>query len=315
MAPLKEISEFTEIDFSRTALIAISEVFTEKEKDLLDKTKVMKLITFAADRLDFPLTRGWFRYGYYAPTAQEETSLLFGSQKRLGKLVPPQVRCGENTLEDFKMVVSYLKPFFLVSRTKFDRWIHEEMAPEPYRRYYKCEKLFFEKLTYIERAVLNNRQRAAVPANFSEIVTEFERSLDFVDNQQALEYLHDYVDFWELLILRIQNRGITTQMKPIASELVKIYKKYLRPALTPYEKTLVGMNAEQKKKEFRQHVRSNLIEFSRQLDFYKNSAKRDGSIATLEEIRDDLKQRVENWDDEKRKNFERTLLEYTGGYA
>ena len=182
-----------------------------------------------------------------------------------------------------------------------------------YRKYYKYETLFYEKLIYIRDVISNKGQFRAELSDFSSIVTKFECSLDFAEDEQALELLHEYVDFWELLVLRIQNRGITPQMAPLVSELVRIYHEYLRPALSPYEKTLQGMDAEQEKESFRRQVRSNLRSFREQMEFLKELGKSQNLIATLDEIREDLEQRTANWSEEKKDSFRKMLPGYVGG--
>ena len=189
------------------------------------------------------------------------------------------------------------------------------MAPAPYREYYKYETLFYGKITHIRDVISSKGQFGTELSDFSDIVTDFERSLGFVENTQALELLHEYVDFWELLVLRIQNRGITSQMASLVSELVKIYHEYLRPALSPYEKTLKGTDAEQEKESFRRQVKSNLRSFKEQMEFYKEWGKSQDLIATLDEIRDDLKQRTASWGEEKKESFRKMLSDYVGGYA
>lgn len=314
MLDLKELHNCTELDFVKTVLAAVSQVFKAREKKYLGRTRLMKLVAFVADELDFPLTRGWYRYGYYAPVPNQQISHLFEVHQTFEKFPCFQPECSEETWNTVKNVVSSLKPHFVTNQIEFDKWVHEEMAPAPYRKYYKYETLFYDKITHIRDVISSKGQFGSELSDFSDIVTDFERSLGFVENTQALELLHEYIDFWELLVLRIQNRGITSQMASLVSELVKIYHEYLRPALSPYEKTLKGTDAEQEKESFRRQVKSNLRSFREQMEFYKEWGKSQNLIATLEEIRDDLEQRTANWGEEKKENFRKMLSEYVGGY-
>lgn len=313
MLDLKELNDFTERDFVQTVLAATSQIFTAKEKKYLGKTRLMKLVVFASDELGFPLTRGWYRYGYYAPVPNQQISYLFEVYQTFEKFPRFQPKCRGETWNTVKNAVSSLKQYFITDQIKFDKWVHEEMAPEPYREYYKYEKRFYDKIIYIRDVILSKGQFKTELSDFSNIVTDFECSLDFVEDERALELLHEYVDFWELLILRIQNRGITPQMAPVVSELVRIYHEYLRSALSPYEKTLRGMDAEQEKESFRIRVRSNLRSFGEQMEFLKKWGESQNLIATLDEIREDLKQRTASWSEEKKESFRKMLLEHVGG--
>ncbi|MGC1123003.1 MAG: hypothetical protein WBA22_18125 [Candidatus Methanofastidiosia archaeon] len=40
-------------------------------------------------------------------------------------------------------------------------------------------------------------------------------------------------------------------MEPFVTDLIRVYYEYLRHALTPYEQTPIGMNAEHEKESFR----------------------------------------------------------------
>lgn len=313
MLDLKELQNFSEPDFVKAVLAAISQVFTGKDKKYLGKTRLMKLVAFTSDELSFPLTRGWYRYGYYAPVPNQQISHLMDIYQTFEKFPRFQPKCREDTWNNVKNAVSFLKPHFITDQEEFDRWVHDEMAPTPYRKYYKYETLFYEKLIYIRDVISNKGQFGTELSDFSNIVTKFEFSLDFVEDEQALELLHGYVDFWELLVLRIQNRGITPQMAPLVSELVRIYHEYLRPALSPYEKTLQGMDAEQEKESFRRQVRSNLRSFREQMEFLKELGKSQNLIATLDEIREDLEQKTANWSEEKKESFRKMLPGYVGG--
>ncbi|MGD2249463.1 MAG: hypothetical protein PVF58_13725 [Candidatus Methanofastidiosia archaeon] len=315
MAESKKIEDFTEIDFVHTVMTISSQVFSAKEKRFLGKTRLVKLVAFAADKLGFPLTRGWYRYGYYAPVPNQQISQLLDRHQTFENFPKFQERYDENMRNAFGKAVLILKPYFVKEEAEFDKWVHEEMAPAPYRKYYRYETLLYDRLICIRDVILNKEQFGTEFSDFSEIITNFERSLDFVEDSKVLKLLHEYVDFWELLVLRIQNRGATPQMAPLVSELVKIYHKYLRPALTPYEETLQGMNAEQEKDSFRRQISSNLRTFKEQFEFYKDIGKSRDLVATLEEIREDLKQRTVGWGEEKKKNFRTILLEYIGGYT
>lgn len=59
----------SESDFVHAVIVAASQTFTKEEKVFLKKTRIVKLAALTADKLDFPLTRGWFRYGIYSSEA------------------------------------------------------------------------------------------------------------------------------------------------------------------------------------------------------------------------------------------------------
>jgi hypothetical protein len=212
---------------------------------------------------------------------------------------------------EFTDAVRSLKQNFLLNNDDFDKWVHEDMAPVPYRAYYKYETGFYNTLTHIQQSISGH-----VPldlSDFNRVVTDFEHSLEYVEDPAILGSLFDYVDFWELLVLRIQKRGLIRKMEPLVTNLIRIYGEFLRPALTPYEKTLRGMNAEQEKEAFKRKMKSDLRQFEKELEFLEDMARSSSFLATLGEIREELGQRTADWEEARIENFRKILAKYMGG--
>lgn len=309
----KQNNSLSESDFVRTVLAVASQIFTAREKKYLKKTRVVKLVALTADRLDFPLTRGWFRYGIYAPEANRIISSLTTNYGGFENFPAFRTPCGKKTLDQIKDAVLALKPQFLKSTVGFDRWIHEEMPPAQYRAFYKYEPLFYKELIHIRTIVLRNEQYSAELSSFSDIVTNLIHSLEYIENKDILDLFYKYVDFWELLVLRIQKRGTTSQMKPIVSELIRIYQESLRRALTPYVKTLMGTSAEEERESFEKKIRGDLGKFRQNLEFYRGMARSASLIATLDEIREDLREKTASWDEQRKDAFEKLFLDCMRG--
>jgi len=121
------------------------------------------------------------------------------------------------------------------------------------------------------------------------------------------------VDFWELIVLRIYKRGTTPKMKPMIRELIRIYQKYLHPAISPYEETLQGRNAEEERESFRKRIKEGLREFNKELEFHRDIARSNSFIATLDEIRDDLREKITPWDEQRKDAFEKLFLDCMRG--
>lgn len=168
-------------------------------------------------------------------------------------------------------------------------------------------------MNYIQKIVSQNGQPEAELSNFGDIVTNLEHSIDYIENEEILDLFYKYVDFWELLVLRIQKRGTASQMKDTISELIRIYDEFLRPALSPYEKTLQGTNAEKERESFKRKIRTELGKFRDDLEFYRDMARSNSLIATLDEIREDLREKIASWDEQRKDAFEKLFLDCMRG--
>ena len=307
-----QLEDFAEIEFTHAVLAAASEVFTTEEKKYLGQTRLMNLIAFTADILEFPLTRGWYRYGYFALASHQCILDLLNSYQTFERFPDLQNTLRNDSIRnEFTDAVRSLKQNFLLNNDDFDKWVHEDMAPVPYRAYYKYETGFYNTLTHIQQSISGHVPLD--PSDFNRVVTDFEHSLGYVEDPAILGPLFDYVDFWELLVLRIQKRGLIRKMEPLVTNLIRIYGEFLRPALTPYEKTLRGMNAEQEKEAFKRKMKSDLRQFEKELKFLKDMARSSSLLATLGEIREELGQRTADWEEDRIENFRKILAKYIGG--
>lgn len=311
MLDLKE-EELTEIEFTHAVLAAASEVFTDKEKKYLGHTRLMKLVAFTADLLEFPLTRGWYRYGYFAPASNQCISDFLNNYQTFERFPSLQNVWRDGNMRNvFRNAVRSLKQYFVLNNDDFDTWVYEEMAPPPYKAYYRHETLFYNTLIHIQKAL--SSKKSLELSDFNKVVTDFEHSLEYVEDPKTRELFFDYVDFWELLVLRIQKRGVTPKMEPFVTNLIRIYDEFLRPALSPYEKTLHGINAEQEREAFKRKMKADLRQFEEELKFLEDMARYSSLLATLEEIREELGQRTADWGENKRNHFKKILTEYMGG--
>lgn len=311
MLQVSKLEDLTETEFTHAVLAAASEVFTADQKKCLGKTRLMKLVPFTADILQFPLTRGWYRYGYFAPTAHQCISNLLDTYQSFERFPNFRNVIKEEGMQDkFKEAVRSLKKYFVMENDCFDKWVHEEMAPHPYRAFYEYETVFHDKLVQIYRSL--STDMALDLSDFSNIMTNFEYSLSYIEDSKVLELLFDYVDFWESLVLRIRKEGSTRTMEPFVTDLIRVYDEYLRHALTPYEQTLVGMNAEYERESFTRRKRRNVRQFEEELHFLESMARRSSLTASLDEIRDELTQRTESWDEDRKESFRKILSEYLG---
>jgi len=164
-------NNLSESDFIYTVLNIASQIFTKRQKKYLEKTRMVKLVALTADRLNFPLTRGWFRYGIYAPKASLIISSHLKNEGNLENLPNDMTTWDEKILNQIKDILFSLIPYFMKPSNDFDKWIHEELSPTRYKAFYKYESIFFKKLNYIQTIILQNNQFGAELSDFSEIIT------------------------------------------------------------------------------------------------------------------------------------------------
>jgi len=129
MLELKGFKGLTEIEFTHAVLAAISEVFTLQEKKYVGKTRLMNLVAFTADNLNFPLTRGWYMYGYFAPLPNQWISRLFAVYQTFERFPDLQPMCGDTLWDAIKNMVLSLNHISYKIRTILmngciKKWLH-----------------------------------------------------------------------------------------------------------------------------------------------------------------------------------------------
>jgi hypothetical protein len=308
MSTKEEINAFNELDFTKTMLEAASHVFKQNEKEYIGETRLVKLVSFGADEIGYPLTRGWFRYGYYAPESARYIKGLMRKHHKFRDFPAFRLRCSDVTFNKFTDVSKRLKPYLLRSREDFSKWVHEEMAPPPYRDYYKYTSLLDEMLSRVENTVSNGWQLDCSLKDLNDIMLDLEYSIDYVEDQKILNFFFEYINTWRMLILRIKKRGIAQGTDEVMSELLDMYKKFFLAVLSPYERTLKGRNAENVKIKFRAEISSNLNETRQSFDRLRQSARSQSLIATMKEIKEELDEFTSTWSQEQIRESNKIIL-------
>lgn len=308
MSTEEEINAFDELDFTRTMLEAASHVFIQNEKEYMVKTRLVKLVSFGADEIGYPLTRGWFRYGYYAPESARYIQGLMNKHHKFRDFPVFRLRCSDVTFDKFIDVSKKLKPYLLRSREDFSKWVHEEMAPPPYRDYYKYTSLLDEMLSHVENTVSNGGQLDCSLKDLDDIMLDLEYSIDYVEDQEILNFFFEYINTWRMLILRIKKRGLAPGMDKAMSELLCMYNEFFLAALSPYEKTLQGRNAEKVKIKFRTEISSNLNKTRQSFDKLGHRVRSQSLIATMKEIKEELDEFTSTWSQEQIRESNRIIF-------
>lgn len=307
MLPREEVDALTEEDFTIAMLSVASQEFNQNEKKYLRKARLVKLVAFGADRMRYPLTRGWRQYGHYAPVPHRYVTMLMRHYGKFEDFPTFKTKCSRETLDKFRGALLALKPNFLMNKEDFNEWVHQEKAPPLYRGYYKYAPLLDEMLSDIQKAVSDGKQFNCALRDLNNIVFSLEESLDHVEDSRILDFFFEYMNLWRILLLRIKNRGISPQAGTVMSDLVEIYRKFFLPALSPYERTLKGMNAKEEGEKFRKKIDLDLNIRRSDFENLRNEARSQSLTATLDEIRNELTEMTAGWSHRKIKEFNKVI--------
>jgi len=290
--------DFLEDEFCIVVLSRAKELFGGKAK-YLTSTRMVKLAAFVADDTNFDLTRGWYKFGDFSPSAYMITKDY--SEDNLINLEPPKDLIYKSFEEFEELIPSIdnsikkLEPFFVMDQTSFYNWIYEVKAPNEFQSLYKLHRNF-EEFFHILSFV---RVYRAFPKIFYEkfeildtTITNYYNHLNHLENDGILNVFCDFMDLSEMVMLRIKNKDyhINEDCLIFLRELKETYctsenSDYdLWTLLVPYSQTLVGMKAEVVKRWYRNKVDFIVGALPKKIEILREQAEFLDLLPSIEEL-------------------------------
>ncbi len=258
--------------FSIVVLHNAKSILGEKS-EYLRSTRMTKLVFYISQLIDFNLTRGWYKFGAYSPTAFK-ISKKYLEEENLASFNPPQdvLKDAKTSLKDeIKEINSYLKRTsykFRRGGEKFYKWIYENLAPlfvrDIYKSHRSLEKSFsdiflkFDKLESDKfEADFNKEYR-----DIEEKITIYNRNLDHIKDNEILDLFFEFTDLLELGMLKVKNSepesgGKTERFFKRLKDIYCSENPDIWLTIVPYKDTVTGPKAEEEKEK--QKRRNKLI--------------------------------------------------------
>jgi hypothetical protein len=255
-------------DFAFSVLSIAKEMYGEQAR-YITKTRAIKLICLVADELEFDgITRGWYNFGEYSFGVDSLIRFYFEQKgTSLLDISLPSIRFSNEG--QIRRAIKTLKSHFIMETPKFMEWIHYTIAPDPYKRFYKCHDEFEIALGSLggttSQMLLTNHPRDQV----GEIITRYNTNLKHLSKERQ-NLFFDFTDMFEELLLVAKVRKIKlADLAPYLIPMKNLYEKMVYPCLTPFEQTVRGDNRGEELQIFRKitkDYRSNAIFSMKQIN-------------------------------------------------
>jgi len=277
------------------------DVFKEDEK-YLGKTKINKLTICVFEELSKQnievegFVWGFHRYGFYSPTTSNYIDFKFGDTFRLNSINKIGRNISDNIYWIFFSIISKLKPNFrLDNKKKFPKWLYSLKTPEEYRSFYKSHR---NLIKWFDNMINNEFQMdiyKKYDRGVDQKITEYHRSLWFIDDDETLELFYKYTDLIEDLTIKLNNGYDPYKIKYYLKELNGVYDTIFT-ILTPYSLTLKGdpNSIESEKSKHKIKINSIKNDVKLKLDELYSIFAREGLSPTFEETQQALKDLMDN---------------------
>jgi len=292
---------YIEDSFCMAVLQEAKKLLGEDQK-YLKLARMVKLVTFVADEVNFDLTRGWYKYGDYSPNAYS-IAKDFSDEDLPSLDIPSEL--GQRSLKEFRDKISSidgaiekLRPYFIKDQTTFYNWVYRQKAPKEYRHLYLVHQDFSRYfLDFLKFLRLPTAFKDTLDKNFkciNKIVTTYHNSIEHIEDEEVLSIFYDYMDLFEMVMLKTKNSDyhIGKEGMTFLENLNELYcgtDNDLWTLLVPYEETLVGMGADDEKEWYRRKVHLTKPFVKENLELSGDQAEESGLLPDAEEIEAEIK--------------------------
>lgn len=291
--------------FSIAVLHLAKKIYGDSAK-YLQATRMVKLVALVADNVEYNLTKGWYKYGYYAPSTYDVVRKFAGKDTcSLLSFEPPSSMIDlafekfSKDTTDIQRIVDKLGEFFIIKWDDFIDWVYRWLTPEKYRNFYLTHVEFLNFLKIFQHYLKNpevwKSQFDKFGARIESLVTKYHGNLEHVDNVATLTLFYDFMDLLEMVGLRMENKQYAVEQDEL-SFLGDLTNFYIRQAgyellmedlwmlLVPYDKTLSGPLAETERSNHARKVKGAREYLERYLSQLFRKAKNLDLLPSIEEL-------------------------------
>lgn len=293
-----------EEEFVIAVLSLTKETYGEDAK-YLNSTKMVKLAALVADKMDYNLTKGWYRYGYFSPTAWEVVRTYTQPDfTNLTTFNPPNELVTES-LEKFKneqnsilSKINEFKEYFVLRQQEFLDWVYEVTTPQEYRSLYLTHKNFEMHLDNFIRCVkapqIFKQFLDKLIPRLEELVTQYHQVIKHIKDENILDLFYDFMDLLEMITLKITNKECLVNERELLllDELKELYigdNVDIWLLLVPYNETLTGPVAELEKIRHAEKVSATKKFLEEFLEKLSNDAKELNLLPSAEELKEKIR--------------------------
>jgi len=282
-------------------LLGLGSSLTRRKYDLryLSATRLMKMVFAVVERLDLPVTRGWYQFGrfVYGLDAPQDRLLAFVGRtqsddqsiatirERVARPSDPIAVVYKRIYPESNRVVEEFgwRPTDDVVREQYSR-----DAPEPFRNLYQANWDFLELTKGIMGGLgLQTRLVGSLWEEYSETVSSLHIAISAFPEATIRSLVTDYTSLLELLLVKCDSLRPESheQFSGFLRKVARVYNErvWRYPASWILRETVEGPRREEARRDMNAYL-SSLPTFLHEFDEYRNEAAASGFLPTAEEM-------------------------------
>jgi hypothetical protein len=287
-----------EQDFSLVVLTEAKKFFEPHEQRILGQSRMEKLVAYVADDVGYSdLTRGWYKFGLYAPSAWS-VSKKYANGGNLQQFSIPssKIRLREfsNILPKIRKSIYNLKKNFILEKNSFYEWVYST-SPREYRNFYLSKMRFENNFEEFKVHYSHGYSLYFEDEYWSQIklISDLYKNIEHVSDIETIDIFHDYMDLLEMVLLKIKILSFK-QSKEMVSVLDTLLEAFrgengLLTLLVPFKETLIGRDAEDLTRWMDSKISSSKEFLPSHIEALYEEARRHDLLPTKEELEADIK--------------------------
>jgi len=282
----------TERNFSALVLYEAKRLFSTRERLVIWRSRMEKLVAFVAENLKYnKLTRGWYKFGLYAPGALS----VCNEFSNLEDLVVPTI-IDSRELSDIKPLIKKsllnFHDIFLRPNEDFYEWVYNR-SPKEYKSFYFSKMPFETHLYNFKRyfEARNNRELGEEYQIEIESVSKLYQNIKHINDNEILDLFHLYMDLLEMSLMKLKNDDFKKieEKRIFLNNMDDAYKGEcgLLELLVPFKQTLTGNNSEFWSEWADERIEKTKMSLPSKLDDLKRKAISLDLVPTMRELGED----------------------------
>lgn len=301
-----------EEEFSIFILNRAKKFFNPTQQNFLGMTRMVKLIAFVAEDIEFDLTTGWYKYGIYPAVSFSEISSQFSGEEERKltnlKVEKEIMSYVDSEFKDLKSevdeAIKKYVPHFILDHFSFNTWVYSKKAPEEYSPLYLNHMQFGELVNRFRPfVILHDKDIKLVGKGLKEgyktfgkyIYKQYE-NLAHIKDDEILDLFYDYMDLFEMFLLKLKkNRfSLPNYTSSFWEELGGLYLRNtddLWTLMVPYRETLKGPKKTSQKLWYDDKIKKTKKLVKREVDQLMDKAESNNLLPSTKELQEEIKKK------------------------
>lgn len=301
---------YSEEDFVLMVLARAKKIFSgSRSSTYFSETRLNKLACYVADKMNFDLTRGWYKYGIFSITAQEiipKNVNLNSLELNADQIKGTYTEFREPDIYKIDSSIKALRDKFIKEKHVFYDQLYTFDAPPEYRDLYRSNIKAVSNFKYFLN-ILGKENIDKILNQAKEIKKYFfsvQKGMSFIERDEVWDNFIDYLDLLKMLFLKLERLGYDDRF----AEFRSIFTLYIRSesvedeiydildiemgdiwtTLVPYSQTLTGRLREQEIRRHEKKLEYLIPHIAKQIDRLTDHSDEIGLLPSVDEIREKI---------------------------